>query len=175
MNDRFVGPEHLLLGVVNEADGLGGQTLLAQGVNLDHLRRVCAKTRADAASVSARRPTLTTIALGCLDVAATVVFYIQNFGAARVGVTEDGETIVQFPGGGLQLFLRAEPEDQVRASTAIQIGIAVADVALLWRTLQDSSVAGLSEVHGEGASRWFTVPDPDGRTVRVRAADERVP
>ena len=173
LNDRFVGPEHLLLGILSEADGLGGQTLLAQSVDMTQLRRICAQVRADIATARIRRPEVTNIALGCLDVAATAAFYVQSFGATQAGATEDGESIVRFPNGGLQLFLRAAPAEQILAGAPIQIGVAVGDAALLWRTLKDTGVAGLSEIHGEGASRWFTVPDPDSRTVRVQAADDR--
>ena len=175
MNDRYVGPEHLLLAIINEGDGLGGQTLLAQAADLQILRKVGAQVRADAASAQALRPRLTSIILGCLDVTVTRDFYMQNFGATETGVDAAGATIVRLPGGGITLGLHTMPEEQVKASApTIQIGVEVKDALLVWSTMKDSQVAGVSEVRGDSAvSRWFTVPDPDGRTVVVRAASER--
>ncbi|HEX2346884.1 MAG TPA: Clp protease N-terminal domain-containing protein [Ktedonobacterales bacterium] len=173
MSDHFVGPEHLLLGIIREADGLGGQTLLAQAADLDQMRFACAQARADAASARIARPRFSVITLGCLNVEVTRAFYIQNFGATDGGATTTGETAVRLHGGP-DLALRAMPDDQVKASSAaIEIGIEVADVLLILSTLQDSGVANISEVHGNSAAtRWFTVPDPDGRTVFVRAATQ---
>jgi ATP-dependent Clp protease ATP-binding subunit ClpC len=37
--DAFIGTEHLLLGLIEESDGLAGQVLLALGANLDTARR----------------------------------------------------------------------------------------------------------------------------------------
>jgi hypothetical protein len=175
MNNRFVGPEHLLLAIINEGDGLGGQTLLAQAADLEHLRKIGAQVRADAASARMLQPKLSSIILGCLDVAATRDFYVQNFGATETGVDAAGATIVRLPGGGITLGLHTLPEEQVRASApTIQIGIEVMDALLVWSTLKDSHVAGVSEAQGDSAAtRWFTVPDPDGRTVVVRATSER--
>ena len=39
MNDEHVGTEHLLLGLVREADGLGGRILIAMGMELERTRR----------------------------------------------------------------------------------------------------------------------------------------
>jgi hypothetical protein len=66
-------------------------------------------------------------------------------------------------------------EEQVRASApTIQVGVEVKDALLVWSTLKDSHVAGVSEAQGDSAAtRWFTVLDPDGRTVVVRATSER--
>ena len=174
MSDHFVGPEHLLLGIMREADGLGGQTLLAQAADLDQLRFACAQARADAASARIARPRFSAITLGCLNVAVTRAFYIQNFGVTESGADGADEATVRLPGGGPALVLRAMPEEQVKASAAaIQLGIEVGDVLLTWSTLKDSQVANVSEVHGDSAAtRWFTVPDPDGRTVTVRAASQ---
>src|SRR5919199_1000456 len=39
LNNNYIGTEHLLLGIIREADGLGGRVLAQLGVDLDRTRR----------------------------------------------------------------------------------------------------------------------------------------
>jgi hypothetical protein len=173
MNDYYVGTEHLLLGLIHEGAGLGAQVLLTLGANPNQLRSLSMQLRSQAASARDKRPAVGQITLSCHDVGVTSAFYIERFGAepvANAGAVAAGEPLpLQLPGGGPLLGLRPAPADTTPAADAIELNLLVGDVDLVWRTLKDSSVAGLSEVSDSSHGRVFSVPDPDGRLLRIFA------
>jgi ATP-dependent Clp protease ATP-binding subunit ClpA len=173
MGDVYVGTEHLLLGLIREGAGLGAQVLLTLGANLNQLRSLSMQLRSQAASARNKRPAVGQITLGCRDVGVTSAFYIERFGAepvANAGAVAAGEPLpLQLPGGGPLLGLRTIAADTALATDAIELNLLVGDVDLVWRTLKDSNVAGLSEVSDSPHGRVFSVPDPDGRLLRVYA------
>jgi ATP-dependent Clp protease ATP-binding subunit ClpA len=173
MGDLYVGTEHLLLGLIQEGDGQGAQVLLTLGANLSQLRSIITRLRAQPANARDKRPAVGQITLNCRDVVVTSAFYIQNFGAqpfASAGDEQAGvATALQLPGGGPLLALKTAPADASPAGDSIELSLLVGDVDLVWRTLKDSAVAGLSEVSDSPYGRTFSVPDPDGRLLHVFA------
>ena len=173
MHDQNVGPEHLLLAIIREGDGLGGQVLLAQTAILSELRSASMQIRARAADTRDKRPTLGRLTLICRDVETTSLFYTRNFAAETViddAAAGEPSRILRLPGGGPLLALRqaTAPLTQAGAAT-IELDIWVGDITLIWRTLQDNAVAGVATVNDRAQGRAFTVPDPDGRVLRVYA------
>ena len=173
MGDLYVGTEHLLLGLIQEGNGLGAQVLLTLGANLSQLRSISMNLRTQPMSARDKRPAVGQITLNCRDVALTSAFYIQNFGAqpfASAGSAQAGDPpALRLPGGGPLLALKAAPADAAPASDSVELNLLVGDVDLVWRTLKDSAVAGLSEVSDSPQGRTFSVTDPDGRLLRVYA------
>ncbi len=171
MGDLYVGTEHLLLGLIREGDGLGAQALLTLGANLSQLRSISMKLRTQPVSARDKRPAVGQITLSCRDVAVTSSFYIQNFGAEPVTdvALAGASPSLRLPGGGPLLALRAAPADAAPVGDSIELNLLVGDVDLVWRTLKDSAVAGLSAVSDSPHGRVFSMPDPDGRLLHVYA------
>lgn len=171
MNDRFVSPEHLLLGLLREGEGVGAQVLLRLAADVDQLRAISLQRASEVGGALDRRPALGQITLLCRDVTATGAFYLESFGAAPVsGSAGAGESpTLRLPGGGPLLALRATPADATLTGAAIELDIWVGDVDLHWRTLKDSDATDLSPLSDAPDGRAFTLPDPDGRLLRVRA------
>jgi hypothetical protein len=129
--------------------------------------------RARAADTRDKRPTLGRLTLICRDVETTSLFYTRNFAAETViddAAAGEPSRILRLPGGGPLLALRqaTAPLTQAGAAT-IELDIWVGDITLIWRTLQDNAVAGVATVNDRAQGRAFTVPDPDGRVLRVYA------
>ena len=173
MNERDVGPEPLLFAIIREGEGLGGQILLAQAPDLSQLRLFGIQRHSLTATPRERRPTLGMLTLLCQDVETTSQFYIQNFAAETISgaIIEDATIpVLRLPDGGPTLELRQAPAPTAAAVVnSVELNIWVGDVALIWRTLQDNAVAGVTTMAETQRGRSFTVPDPDGRIVRIYA------
>ena len=190
VNHHYIGTEHLLLGLIREGEGIAAGVLESLGVNLERVRaatldvlRQSGQTaplggRASRPDLSqpfaqpqTRRPTLGMLTLLCHDVEATSQFYIQNFAAETISgaVIEDATIpVLRLPGGGPTLELRAAPAQVTPAgASSVELHIWVNDVALVWRTLHDNAVAGVTTVTESQRGRSFTVPDPDRRVIHV--------
>ncbi|HET9110535.1 MAG TPA: Clp protease N-terminal domain-containing protein [Ktedonobacterales bacterium] len=175
MNHRFVGPEHLLLGVIREGEGLGGRVLLEQAADLNALRALSLRRPSEIGSLSERGPAVGQITLLCRDVTTTGAFYIRLFGATPATSRADAPLTLRLPGGGPLLGLRAAPADAALQTGAesITLDLWVGSVDLLWRTLKDANAANLSAVSDSPRGRTFTVADPDGRTLHVHALSDQ--
>lgn len=179
-SDGVIETEHLLLGLIRESPGLSGGVLRTVGVDPEALGAETLKWLAAAqiqraqgawaAPQAGGGPALNQLTALCRDVAATQRFYEKHFGAT-VAFSGEAPTL-RLPGGGALLALRSAPEGTPPVSevSSVELDLWSGDVDLLWRTLKDAEVAGLSEISESLAdvqSRVFTVPDPDGRLVRV--------
>ena len=169
MNHRFVGPEHLLLGVIREGEGLGGRVLLEQSADLNALRELSLQRPSGVGSLAERGPAVGQITLLCRDVAATAAFYMGRLGATPVSTGADAPLTLRLPGGGPLLALVAAPAHAAPQTGAgsITLDLWVGSVDLLWRTLKDASAASLSDVSDSPRGQIFTVADPDGRMLHV--------
>ena len=174
MNDRFVGSEHLLLGILREGEGVGAQVLLTLVGDVESLRRIATQRHTQMSSALERRPSLWRLTLTCRDLAATAGFYMQQLGAIGghgQGGQEGDRWRLRLPGGGPLLVLRAvkgDPDTAVGPAN-IELDIWVADIALMWRTLKDANAPALSDISDGSDGRAFTVADPDGRLLRIYA------
>ncbi|HET9109716.1 MAG TPA: Clp protease N-terminal domain-containing protein [Ktedonobacterales bacterium] len=193
LNHHYIGTEHLLLGLIREGEGIAAGVLESLGVNLERVRLATIDVLNPSGQAAARsgrvsrpglnqsfvqpqirRPTLGMLTLLCQNVEATSQFYIHNFAAETVSgaIIEDTTiSVLRLPGGGPTLELRqASAQTEPAAASSVELNIWVDDVALVWRTLQDSAVAGVNTVTESQHGRSFTVPDPDRRVVRVIAS-----
>ncbi|MDE3228436.1 MAG: hypothetical protein KGO05_01035 [Chloroflexota bacterium] len=172
LDQRFVGPEHLLLGIIAEGEGLGGQVLLEVAADVDLMRQLSLMRPPKDVVETRSGPALNRLTLLCRDVEATARFYMDQLGAASIAPEPVARKYnLRLPGGGPILALREGRPDQP-LQTGVVLDVWVREIDLAWRTLSDAGIAELSPIDETPEGRSFIVPDPDGRLARIFQAEE---
>ncbi|HEX9037300.1 MAG TPA: Clp protease N-terminal domain-containing protein [Ktedonobacterales bacterium] len=197
LGQRYVGTEHLLLGLVREGEGIAAGVLESLGVSLETARAEVQRMMAMSGSAptmpatsAARDPlrlAVLYLALACRDINATAMFYVEALGASVATPNDSasqglagGERLLRLPfggarGGGTLLALRAATPDEAAvtgpATGAIELRVIASDIAGLHSAIKERGAAGLTnlaEIPGAPNMRAFTLTDPDGRVLRFQ-------
>ncbi len=162
LNHNYIGTEHLLLGLIHEADGIAAKVLLEVGVSLDVVREILHDQNPGAESQPVGHIPFTPRAKKVLDLALREALAIEHQYISTehilLGLLREGEGVAA---NVLTESLKIEL-DTIRSAVFVELGVAEADRPVVSATDDGAGVPVVSFGELADNQMMVTIDDPSG-------------